>query len=446
MTTDARKIIAGTLIAVLALSVVSIVTPAYSEHPANEHGKEKKGADEKAKGKNHEEEEKSKVKHQEKQNKDKAKEKVKEEKQKAKDKEEEQKTKAKEHAKEERKEAKDKAKSDVNHADMIEKFLSDLEHRASRLQKAAEEQSNHEALAVIEQAKDLIMKAKQMISEENHDGAKALLREANELLNKAERMLHGGSDTNTPPYVNHGDMIEKFVVELEHRASWLQKVAEDQGNNEALSLIQQAMDLIMKAKQMVSEKNYEEAKPLLREANDLLIKAEMMLKGGSDTNPAPGQEGQAPYHPPKPPVYGDIPGIAQIITLVGTGTATEAGGGETADVFAELDLSVFRATRHMLLLRVTDGFIAIGDVIYTVEHGKAVIATKAHKMILTARVSSDDGTETQKLKLFGTMQNSPDNIGNPQPEHGDNLPPAIHTIMLRGKLAQSFINMDAELI
>lgn len=346
MTTDARKIIAGTLITVLALSIVSIVTPAYSEHPADEHGKEKKGADDKAKGKHHEEEQK-----------DKAKEKVKEEKQKAKDKEEEQKTKAKEHAKEERKEAKDKAKSDVNHA----------------------------------------------------------------------------------------DMIEKFVSELEHRASWLQKVAEDQGNNEALSLIQQAKDLIMKAKQMVSEKNYEEAKPLLREANDLLIKAEMMLKGGSDTNPAPGQEGQAPYHPPKPPVYGDILGIAQIISLVGIGTATEAGGGETADVFAELDLSVFRATRHMLLLRVTDGFIAIGDVIYTVDQGKAIIAMKAHKMILTARVSSDDGTETQKLKLFGTMQNSPDNIGNPQPEHGDNLPSAIHTIMLRGKLAQLFINMDAEL-
>ena len=448
---------------------------------------------------------------------------------------------AKDKVKEERKDSKDKAKPDVNQVDMIGKFLSDLEHRASRLQKAAEEQSNHEALAVIEQAMDLIRNAKQMISEENQERAKALLREANELLNKAERMLNGGSDTNTSPYVNHADMIEKFASDLEHRASLLQKVAEDQGNNEALALIQQAIDLIMKAKQMISEENYEgakpllgeandllfkaermlnggsdtnegpynnpalgnevdytskiekfvsdlehradrlkkeaedhdnnealeviqqaidlimkakqmvseksyeEAKPLLREANDLLIKAETMLKGSSDANPVPGQEEQGTYHPQKPPVYGDRPGIAPIISLAGTGTATEAGEGETTDVFAELDLSVFRATPRMLLVRVTDGFLAIGDTIYTVDQGKAVISMKAHKMILTARVSSDDGTDTQKLKLFGTMENSsPDNMDNP-PEQGNNPAPGIQTITLRGKLAHWLINMDAEL-
>jgi len=369
-----------------------------------------------------------------------AKDKVKEERKYSKDKARE----AKDKVKEERKESKDKAKPDVNQVDMIGKFLSDLEHRASRLQKAAEEQSNHEALAVIEQAMDLIRNAKQMISEENQERAKALLREANELLNKAERMLKGGSDTNTPPYVNHADMIEKFVSDLEHRADRLKKAAEDHDNSEALALIQQAIDLIMKAKQMISEKSYEEAKPLLREANDLLFKAERMLKGSSDANPVPGQEEQGTYHPPKPPLYGDRPGIAPIISLAGTGTATEAGEGETTDVFAELDLSVFRATPRMLLVRVTDGFLAIGDVIYTVDQGKAVISMKAHKMILTARVSSDDGTETQKLKLFGTMENSPDDMGNP-PEQGNNPAPGIQTITLRGKLAHWLINMDAEL-
>ena len=245
---------------------------------------------------------------------------------------------------------------------------------------------------------------------------------------------------------NHDYMSEKIVAELEQKADRLQKVAEDQKNSDALSLIQQAKDLIEKAKQMISDKNYEGAKQLLRDAYDLLNKAGMILKGDSTTtNPVPGQGGQTSDHPQNSPVYGDKPTTPTTISLVGSGTATETGKGETSDVSAQLDLSAFRRTPHMLLLKVTDGFITIGNASYTVEQGKALIAMKAHKMILTVSLSSDDGTHTERLRLFGTMQNSQGNTSNTQTEDVDTATSGIHTITLRGKLAQLFLNIDAEI-
>jgi len=313
-------------------------------------------------------------------------------------------------------------------------IVPELQHKATKLQKLAEEKGNSEALALVQHAIDLIRQAKQMASEENYEGAKQLLMEAYGLLNKAEMMLHGGPYTNVPSDINYADKFTKFVSDLEHKANKLQKVAEDQDNKEALALIQQAKDLITKARQMISEESYEEAKLLLRDANDLLNKAEVMLHGGSYTTVS-GKE-ETPYYPPHPPANDNRPDMHQVFSLVGVGTATE-GEGNTADVFAELELSVFKATRNMMLLRITDGIITVDDAIYTVEKGKAIMAMRAHKMILTAKVSSDDTAETVTLKLFGSMPNI-------QPDSSDNPTTSMPTIMLRGKLAQMHINLDAE--
>ena len=234
MTTDARKIIAGSLIAVLALSILSIVTPAYSEQPTDNQGKDKKRADEKAKAKQHVEEQKA------------------------------------------------KAKQHVN------------EGKAKAKERAAEQEQ------------------------------------------QATSSVNGTATTS-----GNSTAKEDATVDKPHRDS--------------------------------------------------------------------------------------------TFTLVGSGEASKRDGNDTAKVSAEFKLSVFRATPHMVLLKVTGGSITIGDAKHAVEQGKAVMAMKAHKMILTAQVADEHGKKI--LKLMGSADDS-------APETTHNADLNSHAMELHGKLAQWFIKMN----
>ncbi len=123
-------------------------------------------------------------------------------------------------------------------------------------------------------------------------------------------------------------------------------------------------------------------------------------------------------------------------SLGGSGEANKRDTGDTAKVSAELSLSVFRVTPHMVLVKVTGGSVTIGDTTHEVERGKAVIAMKAHKMILTAQVSDEHGKKT--LKLMG-------NAANPMSDSTEDVTANTHTMELEGKLAQWFIKMKAEI-
>lgn len=171
-----------------------------------------------------------------------------------------------------------KFKTDFDGASKIEKFVGELEHKARTLKKTAEEQGNGEALAVIQQAVDLIMKAKQMVSEENYDRAKALLKEANDLLNKAERMLKGDSDVNTAPVEEvQADAITKEIQVLEAVAADLKSMAGD--NEDALEEIEEALSDIEDAKKSVSEGKIDKAKQKVSDAKEHLRKAKKIIEG-----------------------------------------------------------------------------------------------------------------------------------------------------------------------
>ena len=171
-----------------------------------------------------------------------------------------------------------KFKTDFDGASKIEKFVGELEHKARTLKKAAEEQGNGEALAVIQQAVDLIMKAKQLVSEENYDRAKALLREANDLLNKAEGMLKGGSDLSAVPVEEvQADAITKEIQVLEAVAADLKSKADD--NEDALDEIEEALSDIEDAKKSVSEGKLDEAKQKVSDAKEHLRKAKKIIEG-----------------------------------------------------------------------------------------------------------------------------------------------------------------------
>ncbi len=131
-------------------------------------------------------------------------------------------------------------------------------------------------------------------------------------------------------------------------------------------------------------------------------------------------------------------------SLVGSGDASIKGTGEpsirtaiaASNVSAKFELSVFRATPHMMLLKVTNGTITIGGVTYTAKHGTVVVAMKAHKMNLTTQVSSGNSTKT--LRLFGSGVN---------PAIDNTLVQAMnmHAMQIKGKLAQWSIEMKADL-
>lgn len=237
MTTDPRKIIASIVIAVLALSILSIVTPAYSEHPTNDQVKEKKVAKQKAKAKQHEEEQKEK---------------------------------AQEHVKE--------AKTR---------------------------------------------------SEQNKD--------------KQEQQVTSATNSTSTAALNHTGKRSEVTAKL--------------------------------------------------------------LKGS-------------------------------IFSLAGTGEARKRDGNETTQVSAKFELAVFRATPHMILLKVDSGSITIGNETHSVEKGKAVLALKAHKMIFTAQISDEHGKKT--LKLMGSPENSTS-------ENTDDISATGHKMQLKGKLADWVITISAEI-
>lgn len=67
----------------------------------------------------------------------------------------------------------------------LENFAEGLENKANMLKEIAETSGDSEALAVIQQAMDLIADARQKASEGDYDITKNLLRQANDLLNQA---------------------------------------------------------------------------------------------------------------------------------------------------------------------------------------------------------------------------------------------------------------------
>lgn len=77
----------------------------------------------------------------------------------------------------------------------------------------------------------------------------------------------------------------------------------------------------------------------------------------------------------------------------------------------------------------------MGDVTYTVEKGKTMIAMKAHKIMLKAHLSGGDD-DAKNLKLAGSadamVTNSSDDTAS------------THTIKMEGKLAKWTIKMDVE--
>lgn len=175
-------------------------------------------------------------------------------------------------------------KPTVSDASNIEKFAAELERKAAKLQGVAEEQGNHEALEVIQQALDLITKAKQMISEENYERAKALLREANDLLNKAERMLKEGSDLNAPSVKE--DQAHALMTEIQVLEAVAAQLKSEAGDNEdALEEIEEAVSDLNDAREYVRSGELDKAKEKISDAKEHLRKAKEIIgddEGGAE--------------------------------------------------------------------------------------------------------------------------------------------------------------------
>jgi len=177
-------------------------------------------------------------------------------------------------------------KNEAYNSDEIEKFAKTLERKADRLKKIAEDQGKDDALVVIQQAADLIAKARQMVSEGNNDGAKASLSEANDLLIKAEGMLMAGSNaskgnetqTAAPVSQAHADAIKKEIQVLEAIAADLKAKAGD--NQNALDEINAALSDIDDAKKSVSNGDLDEAKQKINDAKEHLRKAKDFIEHG----------------------------------------------------------------------------------------------------------------------------------------------------------------------
>ncbi len=162
----------------------------------------------------------------------------------------------------------------------LKKMAQMLEDRAHRLMGVAEKQENKEAMNIIIEALEIVRKAKQVIEDENYDDAKSLLRQANELLNKAERMLREGSNTDQKPNIPPNDeQAKKAIMQeiqvLETVATDLKKKAGD--NKEAHEYINDAVDDLNDAKQLVSEDHLDKAKSKVIDAKENLRKAQQII-------------------------------------------------------------------------------------------------------------------------------------------------------------------------
>lgn len=174
--------------------------------------------------------------------------------------------------------------------------MNNVMNELNRLENAATElkgkvADNKEALDAIDKAVELIKNAKETLtnatSEDDIQSAKNMSEQARQLLEKV-RQLVGTKPLPVPSNAGDSEMLKKMVQALEDRAERLKGFAEKQENTEATGIIMQAIDIIQKAKQMISDENYDDAKPLLREANELLNKAERMLRSSTDAGPTPG--------------------------------------------------------------------------------------------------------------------------------------------------------------
>lgn len=174
--------------------------------------------------------------------------------------------------------------------------MNNVMNELNRLENAATElkvkvADNKEALGAIDKAVELIKNAKETLtnatSENDIQSAKTMSNQARQLLEKV-RQLVGTKPLPVPSNTGDSEMLKKMVQVLEDRAERLKGIAEKQKNTEATGIIMQATDVIQKAKQMISDENYDGAKPLLREANELLNKAERMLRSSTDAGPIPG--------------------------------------------------------------------------------------------------------------------------------------------------------------
>jgi tetratricopeptide (TPR) repeat protein len=174
----------------------------------------------------------------------------------------------------------------------------------NRLANAAEElrekaAGNQEALDAIDKAVALISDAKDTlmtaVSQDDLENAHSMSEQAKQLLERARHMI-GSKITPTPGTVNDSNALKRRIQALEDKAARLKEVAEKQQNREAMGIIMESIDIINKAKQMISEEDYEQAKLLLNQADELLTKAERILRSGrgagSKTN-APVNETQA---------------------------------------------------------------------------------------------------------------------------------------------------------
>lgn len=180
------------------------------------------------------------------------------------------------------------------------KLFGELDRLANAAEELREKAAgNQEALDAIDKAVALINNAKGTlmiaVSQDDLENAYGMSEQAKQLLERARHMI-GSKITPKPGTVNDSNALKRRVQALEDKAERLKEIAEKQQNREAMGIIMESIDIINKAKQMISEEDYEQAKLLLNQADELLTKAERILRSGrgagSKTN-APVNETQA---------------------------------------------------------------------------------------------------------------------------------------------------------
>jgi hypothetical protein len=124
------------------------------------------------------------------------------------------------------------------------------------------------ALRLIEGARETLQSA---TSRKDFKIAEDMSQQAEYILERIQKSgEHDGS-------AEKGRDVERYAAELEEKANQLKRVAQEKGNEEALSAIRQALALIAKAKQSADN-----ARSLLDDAAKILDRVAAMLREGSD--------------------------------------------------------------------------------------------------------------------------------------------------------------------
>jgi tetratricopeptide (TPR) repeat protein len=180
------------------------------------------------------------------------------------------------------------------------KLFGELDRLANAAEELREKAAgNQEALDAIDKAVALISDAKgtlmTAVSQDDLENVYGMSEQAKQLLERVRHMI-GSKITRTPGTVDDSNALKRRIQALADKAERLKEIAEKQQNREAMGIIMESIDIINKAKQMISEEDYEHAKSLLNQADELLTKAERILRSGRDagskTN-APVNETQA---------------------------------------------------------------------------------------------------------------------------------------------------------